>query len=66
MLSVCGSSTHNSGNIAIGVAVVIEPMPLICSATWALPSKNARAGVVVDLFVNSSINAVKMGNHPVV
>jgi len=28
-----------SGSIAISVAVVIEPMPLICSATWALPSK---------------------------
>ena len=29
----------NSGSIAISVAVVIEPMPLICSATLALPSK---------------------------
>ena len=28
-----------SGSIAISVAAVIEPMPLICSATWALPSK---------------------------
>ncbi len=51
-------SRPNSGSIAINVAVVIEPMPLICSATWALPSKCVRVWLSICLS-NSSISRSK-------